>query len=125
MKWTDIEFFKSSEFDSPDLPGSGEDMNLGFVKKLDFIRNQVKRPLQITSGMRSLIHNEDVGGKPDSAHTQGLAADIYCDNSTFRFDLIEAALRFGIKRIEIAERHVHLDASLTLPQNIIDYTKLA
>lgn len=43
---------------------------------LEMIRNHFGRPVKINSGYRCINHNKQVGGVPDSKHTQGLAVDV-------------------------------------------------
>jgi len=124
LSWKDFKYFKAEEFDSPDLPGSGEtEMNLEFVAKLEQLREITKRPFFITSGYRTLSHHKQIYYKsatvPDSAHLRGLAADIRCLDSQLRFLLIEGAIKLGFKRIETAPHHVHLDMDESLPQNVL------
>lgn len=46
------------------------------VLKLEKVRQQYQNPIKITSGYRCPEHNEKVGGKQNSSHLAGLAADI-------------------------------------------------
>ena len=117
--WDDIKFFKPSEFDSPDLPGSGANMHLEFIKVLDVIRLKCSFPFTINSGFRTPEHNAAVGGKPDSEHLQGLAADIAIPDSTQRKWIIQKSLENGIRRIGIGDTFVHLGFSMDLPQDVI------
>jgi len=48
--WQYIKHFKQSEFDSPDVKGSGVKMYLPLVQRLDFVRETLKMPLRINSG---------------------------------------------------------------------------
>lgn len=45
-------------------------------------RERLGIPLLITSGYRSLAHNQAVGGAKDSQHVKGTAVDIYCPSKT-------------------------------------------
>lgn len=45
---------------------------------LEHVRMVLGAPIHITSGYRSEVLNRSVGGSVDSAHTQGLAADLIC-----------------------------------------------
>lgn len=117
--WENVRYFKPEEFESPDAVGSGRLMDEYFVSLLDQIRAKVKFPLVITSGYRTQAHNAEVGGKSESAHTRGHAADIACLTSGQRFKLIEAALSVGINRIGIGSTFVHLDVDHELPPNVI------
>lgn len=46
------------------------------IDKLDKVRAEFGKPLKITSGYRCPEHNASSGGKSNSAHTSGMAADI-------------------------------------------------
>jgi hypothetical protein len=46
---------------------------------LNIARNIIKKPITITSGYRTISHNEKVGGAKYSYHTRGMAADIRAD----------------------------------------------
>ena len=70
----------------------------------------------ITSGFRCPEHNKTVGGIEDSAHMKGLAADIKCNNSTYRFHLINALIRVGFKRIGRYDNFIHADLDEDKPQ---------
>jgi uncharacterized protein YcbK (DUF882 family) len=52
------------------------------AKNLQVLRDEVKRPITITSGYRSPEHNAKVGGAKNSQHTQGTAADIKVSGMT-------------------------------------------
>jgi len=116
LTWKNIKHFVPKEFDSPDLPGiSGQKMNLPFVVALDAIRDIVGVPLKVNSGYRSKAHNKAVGGVSNSAHTQGLAADIRCTSDELRARIVRAAIKSGITRIGLGATMIHLDMDDTLP----------
>jgi zinc D-Ala-D-Ala carboxypeptidase len=119
MDWTGIKHFKSSEFDSPDLPTSGERMDKRLVVFLDLLRSYLGRPVIITSGYRTEAHNKAVGGAANSAHLRGKAADISCTDSVLRYTIVRYAIQCGIRRIECSKKHVHVDIDDTLPQNVL------
>lgn len=116
--WDEIKYFKQQEFDSPDQVGTGINMNFEFVKILDKIRKQCGFAFTINSGFRTPAHNATVGGKSESAHTDGLAVDIAVQDSRQRFLIIKYALENGIKRVGVAKTFVHLDYSIGLPQEV-------
>ena len=118
MGWETIKYFKPEEFDSPDLKGSGDHMNLNFVLTLDKLREAVGFPLLIVSGYRTKEHNDQVGGVDSSAHGLGLAADISARNSRVRFKIIREALRLGIHRIGIGFSFVHVDMDTSKPPSV-------
>lgn len=118
MTWDDILYFQPQEFDSRDEPGSGKThMDLNFVHVLDLIRSKVGFPLMVNSGYRSPAHNAAVGGVKDSAHMRGVAADIATGTWERTYDVIEAAIECGIRRIGVSlkGKYVHLDIDKTLP----------
>lgn len=117
--WFKIKHFHAREFDSPDRPGSGAQMQWDLVSRLDQIREKVGFPMVILSGYRTEAHNEEVGGVDGSAHTGGFASDIACRDSVRRFGLVHAAEDVGITRIGIAKSFIHLDCDPSKPQGVI------
>lgn len=117
------EFFKFTEFDSPDEKDSGEKyMQKEFLRVLTEVRIAADIPFKINSGYRTIKHNKKVGGSKDSAHTNGYAVDIVANTSATRFKIVQAALATGITRIGIGKTYVHLDTDPTLPQGVMwDY----
>lgn len=111
--------FNSKEFDSPDLPNSGINMNREFVKKLQRIRTLIGEPLHINSGYRTKMHNAKIGGIYNSEHLNGKAADIFTRNSQIRFLIIKLALEIGFTRIGIGTNFIHLDISSDKPDDVI------
>ena len=115
-----IHHFEPTEFDSPDLPGSGLDhMNVAFVAQLDILRERCGFPFKIHSGYRTPSHNATVGGVDSSAHEAGLAADVEAVDSTSRFRIIQNALSLGFARIGIGNSFVHLDVDPSKAQNVV------
>ena len=60
-------WFKMSEFDSPDQPGSGELMEPAVVQALDIARDIYGFPMKVTSGFRSIAHNNPSEVAPSQA----------------------------------------------------------
>ncbi len=91
------------------------------VYLLEKARALLGRPIVIHSGFRCPAHNKAVGGKPNSAHLTGEAADIVCAFSGDRFDLIRTFITLGVTRIGIGFKggFIHVDVSETLPQRVI------
>jgi uncharacterized protein YcbK (DUF882 family) len=104
-----VKYFNYSEFDSPDVQGSGQLMDKILLEMLDEVRDKFDKPIHITSGFRTPAHNEAVGGVETSSHLKGLAVDIACKNSTDRFDLINCLLDVGFSRIGVAKTFIHAD----------------
>lgn len=116
--WT-TKHFKSSEFDSPDVPGSGSNMSSVFIEILEKIRSEVMYTFQIDSGFRTVKHNNNIGGKSNSSHLRGLAVDIFCVSDHIRFLIIQSAIKNGVKRIGIGNNFIHLDFDDSLPQEVV------
>jgi len=114
-----FKYFSYSEFDSPDLKGSGKNMNKQFVQKLDKIRSDVGFPLKINSGFRTEAYNASLKKSvPNSAHLKGLAADIATPSGKGQKEIIVAALKQGINRIGIGKNFVHLDVDTSKRPNV-------
>ena len=114
-----MKYFNYSEFDSPDVQGSGQLMDKRLLKKLDEIREIVGEPIIITSGFRTPAHNESVNGVESSSHLKGLAVDIAIRHSRMRFKLISALFEVGINRIGIADNFIHIDIDPDKDENVI------
>ena len=57
-----FKYFTYEEFDSPDVQGSGQMMSEDLILILESVREQLGKPVVITSGYRTEAHNEKVGG---------------------------------------------------------------
>lgn len=76
MKLT--ENFNKSEFDSKDgvvMPAAVLVQIRELARNLQVFRDEVGKPVFITSGYRSPAHNRRIGGAPASKHILGQAAD--------------------------------------------------
>lgn len=114
-----MKHFTFSEFDSPDAPGSGENMNTAFLEKLDMAREMAGVPFIITSGYRTVPRNLKVGGTPTSSHLKGIACDIACATSEKRWAIIDSLLAAGFTRVGISSRFIHVDDDPDKPRNVI------
>lgn len=104
-----LRYFDISEFDSPDLKGSGSRMQESTLLMLDDARELAAIPFVVSSGYRTPEHNARVGGVNGSSHTRGYAVDIICRNSLERMAIVQAGLAVGFHRIGISKSFIHLD----------------
>lgn len=116
--WENIKHFKPSEFDSPDLKGSGTRMQLSFVQKLDEARELAGTSFSISSGYRTPAHNKKVGGVADSSHVTGWAADIATPTSASRWKILKSLIHVGFNRIGIGRGFIHVDSDPKKAANV-------
>jgi uncharacterized protein YcbK (DUF882 family) len=114
-----MKYFTLDEFDSPDLPNSGINMDANFLSMLDDARHMADIPFKINSGYRTQEHNSKVGGKDKSSHIVGKAADISCSTSRERWIIITALQDAGFNRIGIANNFIHVDSDENKSPNVI------
>jgi uncharacterized protein YcbK (DUF882 family) len=114
-----MRYFTIDEFDSPDQPGSGEQMDETFLSMIDEARDLAGVPFKITSGYRTIAHNKKVGGAVKSSHTTGYAADIAAPNSLARYAIIRGAIMAGFNRIGVGRTFVHIDSDPYKPSGVI------
>ncbi len=78
--------FSRQEFDCQDGSSYPDEWITSRLKPLcealELIREQLGKPLIISSGYRTVKHNRRIGGVRNSQHVQGQAADIQCSNVT-------------------------------------------
>ena len=104
-----MKYFTLNEFDSPDFPNSGVNMDTDFLERLEQAREIAGIPFRITSGFRTKEHNSEVGGVPNSSHLKGVAADIAVSSGNERYIILNALIRAGFKRIGVAKTFIHCD----------------
>ena len=70
--------FNSKEFECPcsKCDNDTQVISENLIKKLELVRNDYGKPINVSSGYRCPAHNVEVGGAVDSAHVKGLAADL-------------------------------------------------
>ncbi|MBK8968603.1 MAG: peptidase M15 [Lewinellaceae bacterium] len=104
-----LRHFDVSEFDSKDLPGSGVNMKIKFLKMLDAAREEAGIPFRVNSGYRTAARNAAVGGVSNSAHLSGWAADIAAGTLEQKIRIVRAARGAGFNRFGIYSGFIHLD----------------
>jgi hypothetical protein len=92
-----MKYFTLDEFDSPDHKGSGVNMDSNFLELLNNARQIAGIPFKISSGYRTIEHNQKVGGVSNSSHLSGLAADISISSGNERYLVLNALIKAGFK----------------------------
>lgn len=99
--------------------GTRDNLDFFLVSFCEFLERTAGHVIVYTSGYRCPECNAEAGGSKNSAHIRGKAIDIDVVNSEQRYDLISLAIMKGIRRIGVAEDHVHLDLDESLSQNVL------
>lgn len=89
------------------------------VMTLELMRQYYGRAIHVTSGPRCRFRNEQEHGERDSAHLSGEAADLTCVYGPDRWDLIQAALQAGVRRVGIGKTFLHVDVARDKPQHVL------
>jgi uncharacterized protein YcbK (DUF882 family) len=103
--------FSKSEFKCSCGCGYGTregDVSEALLDLLERMREEYG-PIRLTSGCRCAQHNAAVGGVPNSAHTRGTAADIFCFGGRTRRELVDLAVVCDAAGIGVAKTFVHVD----------------
>ena len=121
---TRYKYFKLSEFDSPDEPGSGRHIDPKLVDKLDMMRDYCGFPFHVNSGVRTIAHNIEEGGKETSDHLihmdgLGHGVDIAFPDATKGYAMLDAAFKYGIRRIGVGTTFLHFGNWYQNPQDVI------
>ena len=87
-------------------------MDEGFMDNLQILRNELGRPLTITSGYRSPRHSIEAAKKAPGTHAMGRAVDIACAG-VVALEILREALAVGFTGIGVKQkgenRFLHLD----------------
>jgi hypothetical protein len=85
------------------------------------MRVEFGKPIKVTAGVRCSEHNYEVGGAEESRHLPRYAdaIDISVTDSTDRYRLIALAIKYGVRVIEVAPLHIHLDQRPTIYRLIL------
>tara|TARA_R110000751_G_scaffold1024_1_gene4179 strand:+ start:1845 stop:2294 length:450 start_codon:yes stop_codon:yes gene_type:complete len=116
----EIKHFTLAEFDSPDDIGSGDNMCLEFLSKLDEAREIAGIPFKVNSGYRTPSHNIKINGVKHSSHMNipCNAVDVHVEGSRERFLIISSAIKVGINRIGVGKNFIHLDTDTNKSQDV-------
>ncbi len=115
------EHFSASEFACQ--CGCGFGTNPGDVSEdllwlLEDMREELERPIVITSGCRCKYHNGAVGGVVNSRHVTGEAADVRVVSGRGRYEMIQAVYSccLGDGGIGVAKTFIHVDVHPGSPE---------
>lgn len=100
--------FRLSEFRCPCCNAADPLAALLLAQQLQKARDEYGT-INIISGFRCARHNATVGGKANSQHLFGLAADIVIQSDADRHDLTTALIHAGFLRLGLAVDFVHAD----------------
>ena len=89
------------------------------MSKLENARCEVGIPFIIISGYRCSHNNKRAGGKANSSHLRGMAADIGVKTSQDRFIILKALFSAGFTRIGVARTFIHVDVDPCKTHNLI------
>lgn len=96
-----------------------EEMDQGFIDKLQIARDIAGIPFRINSGWRCEKHNKEVGGAEKSSHLTGHAADMQADTLQKRFAIVSALIKAGFGRIGIDASFIHVDDDAAKSQSVM------
>lgn len=117
-----LRYFKISEFDSPDAPGSGDQMRISTLKMLDQARERVGIPLVVSKGggYRTEQFNASLRPRsaPRSSHMAGYAADIQARDKATQMAIVRALREVGFNRFGVYETFIHVDNDPNKTQNV-------
>lgn len=88
------------------------------LDRLEVIRDEYGKPMIVTSGLRCAYWNTLKGGKPNSSHLTGYAADIACPDSSTRYAMLESGFRV-FTRLGIGKTFIHFGCDPALPMRVV------
>ncbi len=110
--FTEEEFQCNCGCDSVEMDGT-------FIIRLEKARQLAGIPFRISSGFRCAKYNTRVGGVDSSAHTVGLAADIFARDSKTRYTILKSLLGSGFTRVGVADTFLHVDFDDDKPSEVM------
>ena len=107
-------YFKESELMCK--CGCGKtDMDPMFMEMLDMLREELDRPVVLTSAYRCSNHPVEAGKERPGMHSEGKAADIKVSNGSERYRVLDAAYKLGFTGVGVANGFIHLDTRKGTP----------
>lgn len=95
--------------------------SIDILNQLVQLSKLVGSPLYFTSTFRTPLQNRVCGGSPTSSHLKGLAFDIKCTTSLYRYKLIQSIHLLDIKRYGVYKNFIHIDFDSSKTQNVVWY----
>jgi zinc D-Ala-D-Ala carboxypeptidase len=117
VDWSKIKHFTQNEFCCK--CGCGKcDVHPQLVAALDLARSKAGVAFKINSGFRCYTHNKNVGAKPSSSHTLGLAVDIAYANGMQGLAILKALTPL-FDRIGVGKNFIHVDIDPDKPSPVL------
>ena len=115
------EHFTKEEFDCQCGCGNGDIViSEKLVWELECVRVHYGKPMRITSGIRCLSHNRNIGSRDTSSHIKCLAADVGCVNMDDRHKMLSIFLKY-FKRVGVHKEFIHVDVDNEKPNGVFVY----
>lgn len=89
------------------------------AERLDELRDRVRQPIIIASGLRCAYWNQQQGGEKDSRHLTGRAVDLRCTTPFERRLLVSTILTWPSEYmpfVEVSPHHIHCDLDWRVPE---------
>ena len=113
-------YFTKNEFRNAIPSCSIDDMDKGFLQRLDIARFHSEVPYIINSAYRSVEHEKSKGRSGDSSHTKGVAVDLKATNARTKFKIVTGLIKAGFTRIFVYDRWIHVDLDYDKDQEVLD-----
>lgn len=109
--WDNIAYFTKDEFRCPcgQCGGFPAEPAETMVQAVDEIRRRLGVPVTVTSGLRCIPHNAEVGGVSNSRHLTGDAADITSSLSPSQMQAVAEAVLGDTGGIGLYSWGIHVD----------------
>ena len=114
-----MKHFDRSEFTCCTCGLGFEDMDFSLLSKLDLAREYAGVPFKINSPIRCESHNKEAGGSKTSSHLEGLAVDIACTSSYFRYKILKGLMEAGFNRFGVNSKFLHADCDTDKSKELI------
>lgn len=115
--WDTVKYFRREEFrcqcGGKYCNGFPAEPAEKLIRIADIVREKAGKPAHVTSGVRDIQHNANVGGVSGSRHTKGWAMDFYIEGMTStQLDALVGAQPGVAYHYKVNDRVVHMDVVL-------------